>query len=84
MLPMDPDRLVAAMAPWVRCVRIDRMHELDRARPLYARAGRLDAAQDDYFERTEARLVAGFTARGVRIDTLDDLGGLLAREGARP
>ncbi len=82
MLPMDPDRLVAAMAPFVRCVRIDRMHEMARARPLYAQAGRLDAAEDAYFERTAARLVAGFAARGVQVDALDDLGALVS--GARP
>jgi DNA repair photolyase len=81
MLPMDPDRLVAAMAPFVRCVRIDRMHEKDRAMPLYERAGRLDAAEDGYFERTAARLTEGFTSRGVLIDAFDDLGGLLADTG---
>jgi DNA repair photolyase len=78
MLPMDPDRLVAAIAPLVRCVRIERMHEMARARPLYERAGRIDATQDGYFERTRKRLVQGFSSRGVVVDELDDLGALLS------
>ncbi len=82
MLPMDPDALVAALSPLVQFVRIDRMHEMGRARPLYARAGRLDAAQDAWFEGTRARLSAGFAARGVRVDERDDLGGLVAGPAA--
>jgi DNA repair photolyase len=78
MLPMDPDRLVAAMAPFVHRVRIDRMHEMTRAGPLYAKAGRVDAAEDEYFERTAARLAQGFTSRGVLVDSLDDLGSLVS------
>jgi hypothetical protein len=78
MLPMDPDRLVSAMAPWVRCVRVDRMHEMARARSLYERAGRLDAAEDSYFERTAERLIQGFTSRGVVVDPGDDMGTLVS------
>jgi DNA repair photolyase len=79
MLPMDPDRLVAAMAPFVRSVRVDRMHERARARPLYERAGRPDASEDAYFDRTAARLIQGFTSLGVLVDVADDLGGLITR-----
>jgi DNA repair photolyase len=83
ILPMDPDRLVAAMAPFVRCVRIERMQEMKRALPLYSRARRLDAAEDAWFERIAERLVRGFAARGVLVDTLDDLGGLVSRSATR-
>ncbi|MFM7298221.1 MAG: hypothetical protein ACKO4Q_13500, partial [Planctomycetota bacterium] len=37
-LPMDLARLIDAVAPCVRAVRIDRMHAVERARPLRARA----------------------------------------------
>lgn len=73
MLPMDPDRLVARVAPWVRAVRVDRMYELDRVRHLY-RAARLESASTDaFFEATRARLLSGFRAAGVPTDELDDL-----------
>jgi DNA repair photolyase len=83
MLPMDPDRLVEAIAPFVRCVRMDRMHELERARPLYEQAGRLDASEDAYFERIEAHLIQGFSSRGVLVDDLDDLGALIGPASSR-
>ncbi|MBK7859921.1 MAG: radical SAM protein [Archangiaceae bacterium] len=38
-LPMNPARLVERLSPWVKAVRIDRMHELEQARPLYEAAG---------------------------------------------
>jgi DNA repair photolyase len=78
MLPMDPDRLVAAMAPFVRCVRVDRMHEMARARRLYEQAGRLDATNDAFFERMATRLIEGFTSRGVLVDSLDDLSSVVS------
>jgi hypothetical protein len=33
--------------------------------------------EDGFFERTSAALVAGFNARGVAVDTLDDMEALL-------
>jgi DNA repair photolyase len=77
MLPMNPARLVEQMAPHVTVVRIDRMHELSRSRAHYEAAGRLDASEDAFFERTGAELRAGFTAAGVAVDDRDDLGGAL-------
>ncbi len=73
VLPMNAANLVARVAPFVRAVRIDRMHALSRARHLYARAGRLDAMGEGFAEALERELREGFAARGVRVDDLDDL-----------
>ncbi len=73
LLPMDPERLVARVAPFVRAVRLDRMHSVERVRHLYQRAGRLDALGDAFFDRTLRALRDGFAARGVPVDDLDDL-----------
>jgi DNA repair photolyase len=84
MLPMRPRRLVAQLAPLIRAVRIDRMHELERVRHLYEAAGCPEAASEGFFARTAKALRAGFAARGVRYDEMDDLTGLagtLARGG---
>ncbi|MBK6534151.1 MAG: radical SAM protein [Deltaproteobacteria bacterium] len=77
VLPMDPARLVALVAPYVRAVRIDRMHAVSRMAYLYERAGRLDAMSDAFAARLERELRAGFEARGVSCDDLDDLGAAL-------
>ncbi len=73
VLPMDAANLVSRVAPFVRAVRIDRMHALSRARHLYARAGRLDAMGEAFAEALERELRERFAARGVRVDELDDL-----------
>ena len=73
VLPMNADALVSRVAPFVRAVRIDRMHAPSRAQPLYARAGRLDAMGDAFAEALERELRERFAARGVRVDELDDL-----------
>jgi DNA repair photolyase len=77
MLPMNVERLVARLAPFVRAVRIDRMHRMDRARPLYEAAGRMDAADDAFFERTERDLRSAFAAKGIATDDRDDLSAAL-------
>lgn len=77
MLPMDPARLVALTAPHAHVARLDRMHDLDRAAHLYHSAGCPEAMTDAFFARTEAALRAGYEARGVRVDPLDDLDALL-------
>jgi DNA repair photolyase len=78
VLPMDADRLIELLAPCVRTVRLDRMYFFgERMRRLYAEHG-LDAyASDAYAGETIDRLTRGFTARGVRVDPLDDLEPLL-------
>jgi DNA repair photolyase len=77
VLPMDVERLVARMAPLVSAVRIDRMHQMARALPLYEAAGRVDAAGDRFFAETIAKLRDGFQGKGVAVDDLDDLAGLV-------
>lgn len=82
VLPMDPARLVELVAPYVRAVRIDRMHALDRMKHLYERADRMDAMTDSFASQAEQALRAGFAARGVRCDDLDDFAALLGRARA--
>lgn len=77
-LPMDPDRLVGLVAPHVRAIRVDRMHQAERCLHLYRAAGCEDAAGDAFFRATSERLLAGFRARGVAVDALDDLAALVA------
>lgn len=76
-LPMDAARLIDAVAPYVRAVRVDRMHAVERAEALYARAGRLDAMDDGFADALVRALTEGFAARGVRVDALDDLAAAL-------
>lgn len=77
VLPMTPERLVELVAPWVRAVRVDRMYELARMRATYEAAGRPDAMTDEFFDATEGRLRALFSARGVSVEGLDDLARVL-------
>lgn len=77
MLPMDPAALVARAAPFAHVARVDRMHGVERLRPLYEAAGCVEAMEDAFFERTGAALREGFAARGVRVDPLDDMDALL-------
>lgn len=79
VLPMDPDRLVARVAPVVRAVRVDRMHHVKKYRHLYARHGLEHAAEPPFFDELIPRLCQGFAAHGVKIDELDDLARLLNR-----
>jgi DNA repair photolyase len=83
MLPMNPERLVAALAPLISEVRIDRMYELQRVRHLYEETGRLDAATADFFKCTGEALRVGFSARGIRYDEMDDLTSLVGRPAMR-
>lgn len=85
VLPMNAARFVERVSPFVRAVRIDRMHDLSRSRHLYEAAGIAWAAEDAFFERTIGELRRGFAARGVRFDELDDMStvlGLTSRAGA--
>ncbi len=72
-LPMNPKRLVELLAPHVRAVRIDRMHELKQARPLYEAAGCTEALSDAFAASTLTALREGFAARDVPADDADDL-----------
>jgi DNA repair photolyase len=81
VLPMNPDRLVEKMAPYICAVRIDRMHRMDRALALYEAAGHPEAATDEWFNQMMTTLRQGFSERGVSIDDLDDLGHSLGLVG---
>lgn len=78
VLPMDVERLVEAIAPYVRAVRIDRLYAGERVRHLYAAHGLEAAAGDAFAERTMGALQAALAARGVAVDSLDELEPLLA------
>ncbi len=83
VLPMDPDRLVAQVAPLVRAVRVDRMHHVQRYRHLYAQHGLEYAAEPAFFDELIPRLRQGFADHGVETDELDDLAQLLGRTRPR-
>ncbi len=78
VLPMDVERFVASIAPFVRAVRLDRMYFGERVKHLYDQHGLGAYATDEYAERTIRRLTGAFQSRGVRVDPLDDLEALLA------
>jgi len=77
ILPMDPVRLVARVAPLVSHVRIDRMHHIRRALPLYREFDMEDAADETYAARIGDRLRRDFESRGVLVDDLDDMAALV-------
>lgn len=77
VLPMNVDRLVENVAPYVRAVRIDKLYVVERVRDVYVRHGLESYASDAYAEETMHRLTQKFTERGVRVDPLDDLQTLL-------
>lgn len=82
MLPMDPDRLIANVAPYVRAVRLDRLYFGDRIQDVYLKHDLTEYAGDDYAERTIRRLESGFRDRGVAVYSLDDLEPLLSDDCA--
>lgn len=82
MLPMDPLRLVEAVAPFVHAVRIAPMYEKDRAAPLYRAVDRVDASTDTWERATFEQLRAGFEARGLPVTTGEDLPALLPTRNA--
>ena len=77
VLPMNPERLVEQIAPYVRAVRLDRLYVVERVQDVYERHGLAAYATEKYADETIARLTAGFRARGVAVDSLDDLEPLL-------
>ena len=77
VLPMNVERLVAEIAPYVCAVRLDRMYVGERVRHLYERHGLQQFATEEFADQTIRELAAGFSARGVEVDSLDDLEHLL-------
>jgi DNA repair photolyase len=78
VLPMNVNRLVDEVAPFVQVVRLDRMYG-DRVQHLYAEHGLEAFATQAYAEETIRRLAAAFGSRGVAVDELNDLERLLGR-----
>lgn len=74
ILPMqNPEALAERISPFVRRVRIDRLHG------RYPLDPELAAASDPgWSAEMEARLAEAFARRGVRLDPLDDMRALLA------
>ena len=68
VLPMNPDRLVENVAPYVRAVRLDRLYVGERIRDVYDKNGLADFYTQEYAERTIGRLAAAFRSRGVAVD----------------
>ena len=77
VLPMNVDRLVAEVAPFVRAVRLDRLYVAERVQHLYDEHGLEEFATEEFADRTIRRLTQGFHARGVKVDPLDHLEALL-------
>lgn len=77
VLPMDVDRLVEKVAPFVRVVRLDRLYAGDRVKHLYDEHGLGKFATEEFADETIRRLTRAFRARGVNVDSLDNLEPLL-------
>ena len=77
VLPMDADRLVEQVAPFVRTVRLDRMYLGERVKHLYDQHGLGRFATEEFADQTIRQLASAFSVRGVRVDPLDDLEPLL-------
>lgn len=80
MLPMDTDRMVERLGRIVRAIRVDRMYDTWRVQHLYRQGGIEWAAEDAFFEQTEAALRHGFADLGIPVDDLDDLAPLVTRD----
>jgi len=70
LLPGDPEKLAALLAPAVEHVFIDRMNYLAAIRGLYARHGLLEFLTDSFFRKQGDILAKGFQARGVQVQTV--------------
>ena len=79
VLPMDVDRLVEQVAPFVRTVRIDRMHLGARVQHLYDEHGLGEFATQEFANEIVRRLSCAFRSRGVTVDSLDNLEPLLSQ-----
>jgi DNA repair photolyase len=72
VLPMNPDRLVENVAPYVRAVRLDRLYVGERIRDVYDEHGLAQFYSQEYAEGTIARLADAFRGRGVAVESLDN------------
>ena len=77
VLPMDVDRLVNEIAPFVRAVRVDRMYAGERVQHLYDEHGLGQFATDAFYQETTDELTRAFQSRGVQVDSMDNFEPLL-------
>jgi DNA repair photolyase len=77
VLPMNVDRLVENVAPFVRAVRLDRLYVVERVKDIYDRHGLGEFATEQFADETIRRLTEAFRSHGVQVDPLDNLEPLL-------
>jgi DNA repair photolyase len=77
VLPMNVERLVEQIAPFVRAVRLDRLYVGERVQHIYDQHSLSEYATEAFADATIRRLTTAFHARGVRVDPLDNLEPLL-------
>lgn len=77
VLPMNVERLVEHIAPYVRAVRLDRLYVGERVRHLYDENGLATFMTQEWAEETIGKLASAFTARGVTVEPLDNFEPLL-------
>jgi DNA repair photolyase len=78
VLPMNVDRLVENIAPFVSVVRLDRLYVGERVKHLYDSHGLAAFRTEEFADETIGRLTRAFRARGVTVDPLDSLEPLLS------
>ena len=78
VLPMDVDRLVEQIAPYVRAVRLDRLYFGERIQHLYDQHGLAAFAHRGHAPTRRSRAwPRAFRARGVAVEPLDNFEPLL-------
>ena len=71
--PMNVDRLLDKIAPYVHSVRIDRMQFVDNIMDLYVDSGLEFASTEEFFDETEKLLMEGLRKRGIPTYEFDDM-----------
>lgn len=77
VLPMNVDRLVEQIAPFVCAVRLDRLYVGERVRHLYDDNGLAAFRTEAFADETIGKLSRAFRARGVTVESLDNFEPLL-------
>jgi DNA repair photolyase len=77
VLPMNVERLVENVAPYVCAVRLDRLYVGERVRHLYDDHGLAAFRTQEYADQTIARLANAFRALGITVESLDNFEALL-------
>ncbi len=77
VLPMNVDRMVENVAPFVRAVRLDRLYVGERVHHLYDDNGLQEYRTGEWAAETIGQLTAAFEARGVAVEPLDNFEPLL-------